>query len=40
MTVFVYYSPKIFQKKVENATKDVSEHSGRVLKKTDDYIND
>ncbi|WP_064616699.1 ATP-binding cassette domain-containing protein [Streptobacillus moniliformis] len=39
MTVFVYCSPKMFQKKVENATKDVSEHSGRVLKKTDDYIN-
>ncbi len=39
MTVFVYYSPKMFQKKVEKATKDVSEHSNRVLKKTNDFVN-
>ncbi|WP_231501460.1 ATP-binding cassette domain-containing protein [Oceanivirga salmonicida] len=39
MTAFVYYSPRMFQKKVEKATKDVSEHSNRVLKKTNDFVN-
>lgn len=39
MTVFVYYSPKIFESRVAKATEKVSDYSNRVLRKTNDFVN-
>lgn len=39
MTVFVYYSPKMFQNRVAKVTDDVSESSNQAMGKSADYFN-